>query len=118
MVIHLDAQEKYQYWLSHAQYDLDSADAMCQTGRWLYVVFMCQQAVEKLIKGLYGFYLSFDNIPRTHNIRRLVNDFSDKLQEVVPEETYAFFDLLSQHYLNSRYPDYIDDLLQQVNENS
>lgn len=24
----MDAQEKYQYWLKHAKYDLDTADGM------------------------------------------------------------------------------------------
>ena len=111
----MDTHEKYLYWLNHAKYDLDSADAMYQTKRWLYVVFMCQQAIEKLVKALYGSYISFDSIPRIHNIRRLINDFSDKLPEAVPEENYLLFDLLSQYYLNNRYPDYIDDLLTQIN---
>ena len=114
----MDDREKYQYWLKHAQYDLDSADAIKQTCRWLYVVFMCQQAIEKLVKGLYGLYIDFDRIPRTHNIRRLVNDFADKLPQTVPKETYALFDLLSRYYLNNRYPDYIDDISQQINEST
>ena len=83
----MNSQEKYQYWLKHAQYDLDSADAMYRMSRWLYVAFMCQQAVEKLIKGIYGFYLDFDAIPRTHNIRRLVNDFIHELPYDVPDGT-------------------------------
>jgi HEPN domain-containing protein len=109
-------EEKYGYWLEVAQYDLDSASAMFETGRWFYVVFMCQQAVEKLVKGVYGLYLDYDTIPRTHNIRRLVGDFSPDLLETVSEETYELFDLLSDYYLNNRYPDYIDDLLQQTTQ--
>ena len=35
-------------WLSLAEYDLATADAMLQTGRLLYVGFMCQQAIEKI----------------------------------------------------------------------
>jgi HEPN domain-containing protein len=50
----VDVQEKYDYWLDIAKYDLDTADAMLDSKRWLYVVFMCQQAVEKLTKGLYS----------------------------------------------------------------
>ena len=46
-------EEKYAYWLELAQYDLDTAAAMFSSGRWFYVVFMCQQAIEKLCKGLY-----------------------------------------------------------------
>ena len=49
----MTAEEKYAYWLELASYDLESAGAMNAAGRWFYVVFMCQQAIEKLCKGLY-----------------------------------------------------------------
>ncbi|MDR0308069.1 MAG: HEPN domain-containing protein [Chitinispirillales bacterium] len=39
--------------------------------RWLYVVFMCQQAMEKLVKGLYNYYIG-DDVPRIHNIVNLM----------------------------------------------
>jgi len=69
-VIKITAQEKYEYWFDIAIYDFDTAEAVLRSGRWLYVVFMCQQAVEKLVKGLYILYVD-DNVPRTHNIRVL-----------------------------------------------
>jgi HEPN domain-containing protein len=50
-------EEKYRYWLELAQYDLDTAHAMHTGGRWFYVAFMCQQAIEKITKGLYNFYI-------------------------------------------------------------
>jgi hypothetical protein len=31
----MDAQEKYSYWLDIAQYDLETAVAMFDSGRWL-----------------------------------------------------------------------------------
>lgn len=43
--------EKYDYWEEIATYDLETAEAMLASGRYLYVVFMCQQAIEKLMKG-------------------------------------------------------------------
>ena len=36
----LTEEEKYQYWLSYAQNDMDSAEIMLQTGRWFYTVTM------------------------------------------------------------------------------
>ena len=33
--------EQVQYWPDLADYDLDTAKAMHQTSRWLYVAFMC-----------------------------------------------------------------------------
>jgi len=45
-------QEKFEYWLETAEYDLETAGAMLNSGRWLYVIFMCQQAIERLNNGL------------------------------------------------------------------
>lgn len=47
----MDAHEKYIYWEYKATYDLETARAMQQTGRYTYVVFMAQQAIEKMVKG-------------------------------------------------------------------
>ena len=54
----MNNEEKYKYWLDIAEYDLETARAMYISGRYLYVAFMCQQAVEKNSKGpsrsIYG----------------------------------------------------------------
>ncbi len=42
-----------QRWHELAQYDLGTADAMLSAGRYLYVLFCCQQAIEKHLKGTY-----------------------------------------------------------------
>ena len=102
----MTAEEKYEYWLELARYDLESADAMFISGRWFYVVFMCQQAIEKLCKGLYTLYLN-DNVPKIHNIRQIFLCFEDKLHVATDKETYNLFDSLSAHYLSNRYPDFL-----------
>jgi HEPN domain-containing protein len=101
----MDAQEKYGYWLETAQYDLDTADAMFASGRWIYVVFMCQQAIEKLVKGLYVLYVD-DNVPRVHSIVRVISYFADKLPEAVSEEKYRMFETLVSFYIKGRYPSF------------
>ena len=108
-------QQKYDYWLDIAQYDLETAKAMLSSGRWFYVVFMCQQAVEKLSKGLYTLYVD-DNISRIHNIRTIIEHFDDKLPISIPDDKFDFFDTLSAYYLNNRYPDFISKLSLQVKE--
>jgi HEPN domain-containing protein len=45
----VNTQEKFEYWLDAAQYDLESANHNYKSKRWLYVAFMCQQAIEKLV---------------------------------------------------------------------
>ena len=97
--------EKYTYWLELADYDLETANAMFETGRWYYVVFTCQQAIEKLCKGLYTLYLD-DNVPKIHNIKTIVSRFKDKLPSAICEDTLRFFDTLSAQYVTYRYPDF------------
>jgi len=111
----VNIQKKYEYWLDIAQYDLETAGSMLSSGRWLYVVFMCQQAVEKHAKGLYTLYID-DNIPRMHNIKTIVERFEDKLPIAIPEEKLDLFDTLSAYYLNNRYPDFLSKLSSQIKE--
>jgi len=43
----MNNQEKYSYWEEYVHYDLDTAEVILDTGRYLYSVFMCQQALER-----------------------------------------------------------------------
>jgi HEPN domain-containing protein len=51
---------------------------------------MCQQAIEKLVKGLYILYID-DNFPRIHEIQKLIRAFENKLSVPISEEQYKFF---------------------------
>ena len=98
-------EEKYDYWLQLAQYDLDTVQAMYAGGRWFYVAFMCQQALEKLCKGLYNFYID-DNVPRVHNIPFILAKVESSLSLTIEPGFYELVDTLSSLYLNNRYPDF------------
>ena len=43
--------DRISYWKDLATYDIDTAEAMYVTRRWLYVGFMCHQVLEKIIKA-------------------------------------------------------------------
>ena len=49
----MNTAEKVEYWFGIADYDLDTAEAMYSTGRWLYVAFMCHQVIEKTLKAYW-----------------------------------------------------------------
>jgi HEPN domain-containing protein len=98
--------EKFDHWKSYAERDLDAAQAMFETGRWFYVLYMCQQSVEKLIKGVYTLYVD-DDVPRTHNIEMLANRIEDSSNISFDEDVYALFRSLSKYYLADRYPDFL-----------
>ena len=105
----LTEEDKYQYWFSYAQNDIDSAEIMLQSKRWFYTVYMCQQAIEKLVKGLYILYID-DNVPRLHDINNILERFKNKIPEKITEDQAGLFDTLSEFYLRSRYPDYTSAL--------
>ena len=66
---------------------------------------MCQQAIEKLVKGLYILYLD-DDVPRIHDIPKLLAYYEKELPEALPPEHEILFHKLSGYYLKNRYPDY------------
>jgi HEPN domain-containing protein len=41
-------------WIESSDYDIKTADHMYATKRYVYVLFMCHLATEKVIKDLYG----------------------------------------------------------------
>ena len=114
-IINMTSEEKYAYWLELATYDLESANAMFITGRWFYVVFMCQQAIEKLCKGLYNFSID-DNVPKVHNIRFILAKIETRLSVTVNSEIYNLADILSAYYLSNRYPDFIGQSNTKINK--
>ena len=56
-------------WLERAKYDLETAKAMLKSGRYLYVAFMCQQSLEKILKGII--LENGGEVLRTHSLVRL-----------------------------------------------
>jgi HEPN domain-containing protein len=70
-------QKSIDNWLALAEYDLATAEAMLQTQRLLYVGFMCQQAIEKILKACFVKYRGVTP-PYTHNLLRLVAELSWK----------------------------------------
>ena len=102
----MNPSEKYEHWKSYAERDLDAAQAMFETGRWFYVLFMCQQSVEKLMKGIYNLCAG-DNVPRTHNIEMLANQIEDNSNIIFDKDAYELFRTLSKYYLADRYPDFL-----------
>lgn len=101
----MNKKEKIAYWLDIADYDLGTAKAMMDTNRYLYVIFMCQQAVEKIIKALY-IQKHDDEPPRSHNIAFVFK----KMEVEASSETIQHFNLLSAYYIESRYPEYKEKL--------
>ena len=103
---------KIGYWLESAEYDLQTAHAMLETKRLLYVGFMCHQVIEKSLKGIYVSRNPDAELPYIHKLLRLANlsgvydEMSDAQKELL--------DTLSPLNIEARYPIHKELLLQSL----
>ena len=93
--------KRVKYWIDLADYDLATAEAMLQSGRDLYVGFMCHQTVEKLFKAYYC--LKKDEIPPySHNLNHLAG--KSGILELIPDNFGEFINILEPLNIEARYP--------------
>ena len=102
-----------EYWFSLALYDLETAHVMLTSGRLLYVGFMCHQAVEKLLKGIFV-AKKCEQPPFTHNLMVLVQKAGIEAQ--LSEAQLDLFDTLDPLNIEARYPTYKDRLFKQLTQ--
>jgi len=91
---------------------MDTAKAMLRTGRFIYGVLMCQQALEKCFKALLA-YRDLEIIP-IHNLRRLA-ELADLIGEL-DESKLMKLDFLSRYYINARYKEDLNQLSKGITE--
>lgn len=103
--------DKPAYWIDVAEYDMETAKALMQSRRWLYVGFMCHQVVEKSLKA-YWCATKPDDPPYTHNLLNLVQ--STNLVREFSDEQKLFVQKIMPLNIEARYPEYKERLLQQL----
>jgi HEPN domain-containing protein len=54
----------FKNWEGTSNYDLRTAEAMYKAGRYLYVVFMCCLAIEKMLKAILSKRILKKRLPR------------------------------------------------------
>ena len=104
----MDIEEKISYWIDMAGYDLDTANAMLETGRYLYVGFMCHQVIEKALKAYYWNSVN-DAPPYTHNLLLLAD--KSNLMKHLDDDMQGLFNRLMPLNIQARYPQDKDELL-------
>jgi HEPN domain-containing protein len=87
------------YWVSLSRYDINTAKAMLAGRRYLYVLFTCQQAIEKMLKALVvkntGRFP-----PKIHDLVKLLTIAGIE----APDGKREFLAKLNYYYLETRYP--------------
>ena len=97
--------EMAKSWADQARYDLETARAMLESGRYLYVLFCCQQSVEKALKGLMV-QKSGGFPPRIHNLVQL----AESADVEMAIERRRFLGELTAYHIQSRYPEEMSKL--------
>jgi len=105
--------EKVKYWIELADYDLETAEAMLKSKRFLYVGFMCHQTIEKSFKAYYTF-LKDDVAPYSHSLSYLAK--KGGFYEMFTEEQMDFIDQIEPLNIEARYPSHKERLLKSLNE--
>lgn len=100
-------------WLIQSEYDNQTALAMLKSGRYLYVAFMCQQAIEKLLKAIF-IRKKGEVPPYIHNLNRLCN--LSEISDFIPEKFNEFIIELNTYYIESRYTEDIQELTKVIDK--
>ena len=89
-----------QNWIESAEYDLETARHMLATGRYLYVVFTCHLAVEKMLKA-HVTEVTKAVPAKTHDLIYLIK----KAVLTLPQKHLEFIGRINNASLPTRYPD-------------
>ncbi len=93
-------------WIAIAEYDLVTAGHMFETGRYVYVVFMCHLALEKLLKAHVA-EVTQTTPAKSHNLMYLVR----KAGLTPAKELAGFLGDVTNESVPTRYPDDPEELL-------
>ncbi len=107
------SDKSIQYWIELSEYDLKVADSMLEKGHYIYVGFMCHQAVEKMLKAIYVSKIKTVP-PYIHKLDKLI-ELTD-LKETISEDKYDIIDELTPLNIQARYPVYKEAVYNLINE--
>jgi HEPN domain-containing protein len=103
-----------QNWVSTSNYDIKTAEAMYKAGRYIYVVFMCHLAMEKMLKALVAKNQPEDMPPKIHNLIHL----AQRADVSPPEELRDFFQRIDNVSIVTRYPEDLQQMKKEFDQNT
>ena len=111
----MNREERIDYWLSVADYDFVTAEAMYSTGRWLYVAFMCHQVIEKTLKA-YWCASQTDEPPFIHSHKRLAA--GSGLYDKMNDQQKDFLNVITTYNIEARYPETKEALARKLDKDA
>lgn len=104
-------EKKINYWIELSDYDIDTAKALFESGRYLYVGFMSHQAIEKILKA-YFVKIIHEAAPFSHSLSLLAK--RSGIEGMITDEQKDFIDMLEPLNIETRYPTHKEQLLKSL----
>ena len=93
-------------FIKSAEYDLNTAEFMLKSGRYIYVIFMCHLSLEKMLKAITT-EITQKISPKSHNLIYLL-----KLGNIqLPSELFNFIAKINNASIVTRYPEDFSKIL-------
>jgi HEPN domain-containing protein len=111
----MELNDKVKSWIEISDYDLETANAMLKTKRYLYIGFMCHQAIEKILKGYYELKRN-EEPPYTHNLIYLTEKQKDFLGKLQPLNIRARYPIYKEKLFKELTKEICEDILKETKE--
>ena len=99
-------------FIESAEYDLKTAEFMLNSGRYIYVIFMCHLSLEKILKAIVT-ETTQKIPPKSHNLIYLL-----KLENIkLPPESFDFIAKINNASIVTRYPEDLSKILEAYPKN-
>ena len=97
----MNKQELISFWIAASDDDFDTMNAMFETKRYSWALFVGHLMIEKLLKA-YHVKVNGSVPPYIHNLIRL----ADGCKIIMDDEQRNFFATVTSFNINTRYDDY------------
>ncbi len=105
-------EKKYkspEEWFIQAEYDMDTAEAMLNSHRYIYTVYMIHLSIEKALKAIYSKTFK-ENPPKTHHLLYLIEKIQSARSFEIPENIFKPIREIDKVSIPVRYPENLADL--------
>ncbi len=101
------------YWKELSDYDIETADAMLKSKRYLYLGFMCHQSIEKILKA-YFVKVNGITAPFSHSLSYIAKEA--EIYDLFSEDQQKLIDMLEPMNIECRYPTHKEQLLKSLTD--
>ncbi len=94
-------ENQINYWLESAKHDLETADALFQSQKYDWCLYLAHLVLEKTLKALYVKQMQV-SAPKTHQLHTLALELDLNISEIKLD----FLRKVNEFNIEARYPDY------------